>query len=267
MSTGPKEDKILEIAERRKSALDMSKSVETYCNVMEFIARNLDEIAAIDKEALQVEANLYHYDYVDGFRESFRDMKSKDLGELLVLLRSLNEAKAYFSNDSSLNSDYIAETSKLARLVNIQICSRLLGIANQTGEAFVMREDVRQALGAVDYDVLEYTRRKYFEWRKDEVNKKLSHCRNASDEVVIALVEHEKSLFSMAFDAESGREFVRSLLFDYFSSFDRSQIAEKLNRYKSCEDESVRWFVDLLEAYADSQYRDLSHGFQDVHEI
>lgn len=267
MSTGPGEDKILEVAERRKGALNTSKNVEAYCSVIGFISRNLDEIAAIDKEALHVEENLYHYDYVDGFRENFRDIKSKELGELLELLRSLNEAKAYFSNDSALNSEYIAETSKLARLVNIQICSRLLGLANQTGEAFVMRKDVRQALGAVDYDVLEYTRRKYFEWRREKVNKKLCHCGAANDEIMIALVEHEKSLLCMAFDVESGREFIRSLMFDYLSNFNRSQIAEKLNKYKSCKDERVRWFVDFLEAYADNRYKDLSHGFQGVHEI
>eukprot|EP00866_Antonospora_locustae_P000134 jgi/Antlo1/134/1163 len=267
MNTDSKEDKILEITERRKSALDMSKNVEAYCKVIEFISENLEAIAAIDKEALHLEANLYHYDYVDGFRENFRDMKSKELSELLELLRSLNEAKAYFSNDYALNSKYIAETSKLARLVNIQICKRLLGIANQTGEAFVMRKDVQQALGAVDYDVLEYTRRKYFEWRKDEVRKKLSHCRVVSDEIMMALIEHEKILFSMVFDAESGREFVRSIVFDYFSRFDRSQIAEKLNKYKSHKDKEVRWFVDFLEAYAGDQCKDLCHGFQDVHDI
>lgn len=267
MNTGPEEDKILEITERRKSALELGKNVETYCNVIGFISRSLDEITAIDREILRVEANLYHYDYVDRFKKNFKDIKSKGLDELLELLKSLNEAKTYFSNDPSLNSVYITETGKLARLVNIQICSRLLSIANQTGEAFVTREDVRQALVVVDDDVLEYTRKKYFEKRKSEVNKKLSHCRVVNDEIMITLVEHETSLLCMLFDAESGKEFVCSLMFDYFTRFDRSQIAEKLNRYKCRKDEGAKWFIDSLEAYAHDKYKDLSRGLHDVYEI
>ncbi|KAL0266040.1 UNVERIFIED_CONTAM: hypothetical protein PYX00_011757 [Menopon gallinae] len=262
MDGGTREDKISEIVERRKSALELGKSVEAYCNMIEFISKSISEIASIDREALHVEANLRHYDYVDGFRNNFKNMKSKELCELLELLRSLNEAKAYFSNDPTLNSVYIAETGKLARLVNIQMCSRLLSIAGQAGEAFATREDVRQALGAVDDDVLEYTRKKYLERRKSEVSKKLSHCRVVNDEIMVTLVEHEMSLLGMLFDTESGKELVCSLTFDYFEGFDRSQIAEKLNKYKCYKDGGARWFADALEAYAHNKYRDMSHSFQ-----
>lgn len=262
-----KEDRMAQAMEKRRSAVELSQSFETYKEVMDEASKKLKEMAVIESSISQIDADLHHYNYVDSVKENLKELKKKNLTELTALIRSLEESLVYFGGDPELNAGYIADTRKLVKMASIQMNNVLMRAMKSFGEAFVTKKEVKQALEVLEDDIFSHFKRQYFSKRKDECYKKLGYCREISDDIVMSLVEHEISLAGWIFGAEEGIEFFNSILIDYFDSLDKHAILERLNEYSQGGDSDKRWFLNCLRSYAHRKYVDLGKDDKDVYEL
>lgn len=249
------EDKVKLAIKKIEEAEEVERGFFECIRIVEEVSAALNEVKKIENELLEINSKLQNYDYIDSIVSDSKELKKKNLRELVDILNSIKEPLKYFNNDKITNLQYIFTTERLSGFIRGCITKALISAMNCGGEAFVTNKDVVNAVKSLGNEMKQKFKATYFFKRKREYCKKMSHCKGISEEIVKNLAEHEVSLFQKIFEGEDTIAFLSGLLNEYFDTLTEEEIKKRLHKYNKDGDP----FSLCLSAYLKNRHPNVVH--------